>query len=77
MHGIKVALLISGSFFWSQEFWGSTRYEEAMLRKASIFGLLIISGLLAVLAGPTTAVLMIPRETEWKAGGANFYLNGE
>jgi hypothetical protein len=72
-----VTLLISGSFFWSQEFCGSTQYKEAMLRKASIFGLLIISGLLAVLAGPTTAALMIPREIEWKAGGANFYLNGE
>lgn len=72
-----MALLISGSFFWSQEFWGSTQYEQAMLRKAGIFGLLIISGILAVLAGPTTAVLMIPRELEFKAGGANFYLNGE
>ncbi|KAH7184831.1 uncharacterized protein B0J16DRAFT_398325, partial [Fusarium flagelliforme] len=75
--GLPLGLLGAGfNFFWSQEFWGSTQYEEAMLRKASIFGLLIISGILAVLAGPTTAVLMIPREIEWKAGGANFYLNG-
>ncbi|KAJ4127883.1 hypothetical protein NW768_008163 [Fusarium equiseti] len=81
--GLPLGLLGAGfkftslSFFWSSEFWGSVGYKEASrLRKASIFGLLILSGLLAVLAGPTTAVLMIPRELEWKAGGVNFYLNG-
>ncbi|RFN53302.1 hypothetical protein FIE12Z_2452 [Fusarium flagelliforme] len=81
--GLPLGLLGAGfkftslSFFWSSEFWGSVAYKGAdHLRKASIFGLLILSGLLAVLAGPTTAVLMIPRELEWKAGGVNFYLNG-
>lgn len=74
----RLPWLILGSFFWSSEFWGSVRYKQASRgRKLLIFGLLVISGLLAVLAGPTSAVLMIPRELDWKIGGCNFHLNGQ
>ncbi|KAH6951456.1 hypothetical protein DER45DRAFT_648343 [Fusarium avenaceum] len=82
--GLPLGLMGAGfkftslSFFWSSEFWGSVRYKQApRRRKIFIFGLLAISGVLAVLAGPTSAVLMIPRELDWKIGGYNFHLNGQ
>ena len=35
-----------------------------------------MSGVIAVLAGPTTAVLMIPTQKDWLGGGAIWWLNG-
>lgn len=65
------------SYFWSSDFWGAVNYKHPSPgRKTFIIMLLIVSGILAVLAGPTSAVLMIPREMDWKTGGGIFWLNG-
>ncbi|RSL99941.1 hypothetical protein CEP52_009465 [Fusarium oligoseptatum] len=41
-----------------------------------IIGLVVTAGLIAPLVGPTSAVLMIPRELDWAAGGGHLWLNG-
>ncbi|KAL4916167.1 hypothetical protein BDW62DRAFT_186929 [Aspergillus aurantiobrunneus] len=66
------------SFFWSSEFWGAVlSYNTHRWRHNYLLvGLLIFGGVLATLAGPATAVLMIPRKLEWPAGGGIFWLNG-
>ncbi|KPM42359.1 hypothetical protein AK830_g4230 [Neonectria ditissima] len=81
--GLPLGLMGAGfnftslSFFWSSEFWGSITYKHpSPFRKACIFVVLVIAGIIAVLAGPTSAVLMIPRELDWATGGGIFWLNG-
>ncbi|KAL2822272.1 hypothetical protein BDW59DRAFT_149635 [Aspergillus cavernicola] len=66
------------SFFWSLEFWGAVlSYNSRRWRQNYIVvGLLILAGVLATLAGPSTAVLMIPRKLDWPVGGGIFWLNG-
>jgi hypothetical protein len=65
------------SFFWSIEFWASFRsYHKRPFAHAYIILLLVIGGIMALLVGPATAVLMIPREMNWPTGGAIFWLNG-
>ena len=39
-------------------------------------GILAISGLIAVFAGPSSALLMIPNIVIWPGGGADFWLIG-
>ncbi|KAK3988868.1 hypothetical protein QBC44DRAFT_370696 [Cladorrhinum sp. PSN332] len=67
--------------FLSRDFWianfdsnqaGSRRWPH----RWCFLLLLLVSGLLALLAGPASAVLMIPRELVWDAGGVNVWLNG-
>ena len=78
--GIPLGLLGSAfsfnqlSYFWSPDFIGSFRCRMSVFRKVSIFGFLIIAGIIAATAGPSCAVLLIPRIQEWQAGGSNFYL---
>ena len=38
--------------------------------------MVIICGLLAATAGPSSAVLLIPRQTRWRSGPTYFYVNG-
>lgn len=38
--------------------------------------LLLLSGIMSLLVGPVTAVLMIPRTLDWPVGGGIFWLNG-
>jgi len=66
-------------FFFGKEFYGSLRYLNHDHKKMKRFGfvfLLIVSGMTAMLAGPASAVLLVPRSQEYSAGGTNFYLNG-
>lgn len=67
------------SFFWSLEFWGAARSYRSrpLFQGILMIGILIIGGIMALLAGPATAILMIPREMPWPAGGAIFWLNGK
>lgn len=37
---------------------------------------LVVAGLTAALAGPASAVLLVPKSQHWPAGGTRFYLNG-
>jgi hypothetical protein len=41
-----------------------------------IFGFLIIAGIIASTAGPSSAILMIPQVLDWDTGDVDFYLNG-
>ncbi|RNJ60512.1 hypothetical protein D7B24_007435 [Verticillium nonalfalfae] len=65
------------SYLWSSDLWGSIRYKHAsVLRKFGLVLLLFVSGIITVLAGPSSAVLMVPRVMDWPAGGGRFWLNG-
>ncbi|OKL63026.1 hypothetical protein UA08_01689 [Talaromyces atroroseus] len=76
--GLPLGLLSAGfrfsdlSYFWTPDFlWGSFASRRIVLT-----AVLVIAGLLAVLSGPASALLMIPSRTDWPAGGATFYLAG-
>ncbi|KAF2234724.1 hypothetical protein EV356DRAFT_566891 [Viridothelium virens] len=76
--GINFGLLGGGfmfsqiSYFWSAEFIAalSTPGDKWLIL------LLIVGGLIAVSAGPATAVLLVPSEIDYHAGSAKYYLNG-
>ncbi|RMJ00568.1 hypothetical protein CDV36_015881, partial [Fusarium kuroshium] len=64
----------SVSFFFSPDFWAGVSVSHP--RKKRIIALVVTAGLIAPLVGPTSAVLMIPRELDWAAGGGYLWLNG-
>ncbi|KAL9121068.1 MAG: hypothetical protein Q9187_002373 [Circinaria calcarea] len=80
--GIPLGLLASAfsfsqlSYFWSPDFIGSFQCRMSIVRKVSFFGFLVIAGIIAATAGPSCAVLLIPRIQDWPAGGSDFYLPG-
>lgn len=63
------------SYFWSSEFWGALDGGISLASKASMAAILLSSGLIAAFAGPSVAVLLIPRQQDWNAGGTEFYLS--
>lgn len=63
------------SYFWSSEFWGALDGGISRASKASMAAILLTSGLIAAFAGPSVAVLLIPRQQDWNAGGTEFYLS--
>ncbi|KAF5008354.1 hypothetical protein FDECE_5397 [Fusarium decemcellulare] len=86
--GIPLGLLASGwnfaqiQYFWSPEFLGCLLLDKTMPRKQrwkrrGILFFVAISGMLALVAGPAAAVLMIPRRKDWPVGGGIYWLNGE
>jgi hypothetical protein len=46
-------------------------------QRVAFLVLLFLSCLIAVLVGPATAVLMIPRTLDWKVGGGIYWVNGK
>lgn len=62
------------SYFWSSEFWGALDGGISLTAKTSMAAILLASGLIAAFAGPSVAVLLIPRQQDWNAGGTEFYL---
>lgn len=60
----------------STEFWGSIGYPASRWLKVRLFGLLSIAGLIAATAGPSSAILLIPRNRTWSTGGIDFNLSG-
>jgi hypothetical protein len=67
-----------GSFF-SKEFYGSLQYVGGhgnTFRKVMFVTVVVVAGLTAALAGPASAVLLVPKSQDWAAGGTQFYLNG-
>ncbi|KAF9883433.1 hypothetical protein FE257_003476 [Aspergillus nanangensis] len=83
--GLPLGLLGSGitfnhfEFFFQREFYGGLGYVAGhgnKPRKIMFIGLVVVSGWIAALAGPSSAVLLVPKSQEWKAGGTRFYLNG-
>ncbi|MCJ1389676.1 hypothetical protein MMC18_002533 [Xylographa bjoerkii] len=64
------------SYLWSPELWGSFQSNSTLSVKLRLYGILILSGLLAATVGPSTAVLIIPRDQDWSAGGSEIYIRG-
>ncbi|KAK0252968.1 hypothetical protein LTR35_017047 [Friedmanniomyces endolithicus] len=81
--GVPFGLLGGGfqfsglGYFWAPEFWGAILHAPLTFRKkATLAGTLLVAGLIAVAAGPSCAILLVPREQTWNAGGGTFYLPG-
>ncbi|KAL3466883.1 hypothetical protein BJX64DRAFT_301326 [Aspergillus heterothallicus] len=83
--GLPLGFLASGlafnhpEYFFSKEFYGGLKYVPGpgnKLRKVLFIIVIIISGIIAILAGPSSAVLLVPKSQDWSAGGTQFYLNG-
>ena len=64
------------STLWSQEFWGMirARFIESR-RKWVMICLIIVSALLGVSVGPSSANIIKPRMDEWPAGGTDFWID--
>ncbi|KAF2141513.1 uncharacterized protein K452DRAFT_319107 [Aplosporella prunicola CBS 121167] len=80
--GLPFGALIAGlriqsiSVIWSQEMVGAMRHKwNNKAKKYKIIGLLLISALLGVSVGPSTAQLMRPSLNSWPAGGTTLWLN--
>ena len=67
-------LFTSLSYFWSADFWCSFSSQIGFWRKSRLYGLLLLTGFIATFAGPSCAVLLIPRIQDWPSGGSEFYL---
>ncbi|KAK0306158.1 hypothetical protein LTR01_006506 [Friedmanniomyces endolithicus] len=81
--GVPFGLLGGGfqfsglGYFWAPEFWGAMLHSRLTYRKkATLAATLLAAGLIAVAAGPSCAILLVPREQTWDAGGGMFYLPG-
>jgi hypothetical protein len=64
------------SYFWSPELWGSLGAKCSWATRSRLYGILVIGGIVAALAGPASAVLLIPKEQQWNAGGTKIFLPG-
>ena len=75
------------SFFWSRELFGSLRFllgggwrslfkGPRCYRKRQLAVFLLLAGVLALLAGPSCAVLLVPQVQNWPMGGTPIALNG-
>jgi hypothetical protein len=69
-------LFASLQYFWSPGFWGSISAKLSRRTKLCLGALLLLGGLIATLAGPSCAILVIPRQQLVSAGGATIYLRG-
>ncbi|KAG8533075.1 uncharacterized protein KY384_001858 [Bacidia gigantensis] len=83
--GIPLGLLGAGidftklSYFWSPELLGGARTlfkGRRKYRKIQLGLFIIFAGVLAVLTGPSCAVLLVPSKQDWPAGGTSLFLNG-
>ncbi|KAK8135957.1 hypothetical protein PG984_003897 [Apiospora sp. TS-2023a] len=83
--GIPLGLLSSPfrfnsiNYFWSTAFLSgvTTRPKLWLLRRVLVVLLVLACGVLAVVVGPSVALLMIPNtENAWPAGGTDFWLVG-
>ncbi|KAK0659143.1 hypothetical protein QBC41DRAFT_287338 [Cercophora samala] len=80
--GLPLGLIGAGfsftsvGYFFSFDFWaGVFDRSRSWRRKILFLALLVTAGFLGLLAGPTSAVLMIPRELDWAAGGGYIWIN--
>ena len=80
-NGLPFGALFSGlqinqvSYLWSMELWGSVRSRSLPLRRKLLLLTLVISACILVAgAGPSTAVLLIPRRDLWPAGSTHIWV---
>lgn len=83
--GLPLGLIGSGlafnnfGFYFTKEFYGALKYlafQRSRWRKISFVVLLVVCGLTSLLAGPASAVLLVPKAQAYPAGGTEFYLDG-
>ncbi|OCK79240.1 hypothetical protein K432DRAFT_383222 [Lepidopterella palustris CBS 459.81] len=60
------------SYLWSPEFLASFGAKG----NRTLYALIILAAAMATMAGPATALLVIPRTILWPAGETNYYING-
>lgn len=80
--GIPFGALFSGlqvsqaSYLWSMEFWGSVCSKSvSWRRKLCLILVIAVSLFLGAVAGPSSAILLIPKLDYWPAGTTNIWLN--
>ncbi|CAD6590448.1 MAG: hypothetical protein ASARMPREDX12_004370 [Alectoria sarmentosa] len=82
--GIPLGLAASGlsfariSYFWSPALWGaiSALITSSKIQGVCLLILITLGGLIATTAGPASAILMLPRPTNWPEFTTDFWLNG-
>ena len=70
----------NGAFFVSKEFYGSLQYlvnGEHIMRRVGFVALLASAGVIAVLVGPASATLLVPRAQEYAHSRTSFMLQGD
>lgn len=84
--GLPLGLVVSSwsfaqiGYFWSADFWGGAISHNAFRSRrwgrCLFIGIVVVGGILAVMAGPVSAVLMLPIRSEWPVGGGIGWMNG-
>lgn len=81
-NGIPFGALFSGlqvsqiSYLWSMEFWGSVGSNHLSgWKKLAPMVFISVCFILAAAAGPSSAILLIPRLEYWPAGSTHIWLN--
>ena len=81
--GIPFGVFLGGiqfvqpSYLWSTELWSSiTAKDFHVRRKIVLLALLLLSGILALTAGPSSATLLVPRQIIWSLPPSHFAING-
>ena len=70
-------LTCKDSYFYSAEWWaGILSADRVTAQRRLLILTVFIGGILALLAGPAAAVLMIPTRQDLNVGGAIFWMNG-
>ncbi|MDI1492721.1 MAG: hypothetical protein OHK93_004503 [Ramalina farinacea] len=80
--GLPLGALVSGlqisqfAYLWSMEFWGTLRSTTYPIsRKLKLLIVILTCFTVAILAGPSSAVLLIPRLDFWPAGSTDIWIN--
>ena len=80
--GIPFGALFSGlqvsqaSYLWSMEFWGTVSSRSVSLKsRLRLLVVVAASVFLAAVAGPSSAILLVPRLDYWPGGNTNFWIN--
>ena len=81
--GIPFGIFLGGihfvqpSYLWSTELWSLvTAKGVEFKKKASLLVLLLVSGIVATTAGPSSATLLVPRQISWPLPPSYFTVNG-
>ena len=80
--GIPFGALFSGlqvsqaSYLWSMEFWGTVSSRTISLKSRLVLLVVVTSSVfLAAIAGPSSAILLVPRLDFWPGGSTNIWIN--